>query len=245
MSTFGFSLMEAYRTIYSVLRQDQTLPAEFDNYPKALKNLRQYIFLKHRKATIPQFVRMVEQFFEVAKDRATPSKDDEPAQKNRGIWGSRRQWAFGDLVSRLLTHFEVANHLHPAFAIMLCPLGGIAGPGNSSLFTGDMHNSIIIHSIVHDAFGYVGNFHKVGPSYNYLAASFFPDTSPLSCQLAGLLQSRKELKQMGMLGDKGRRSRQRDMISRRKELTSQQMDEYPPGSLPTEKEIELDYESRM
>ena len=83
--------------------------------------------------------------------------------------GSRQQWACAEVISRLLSHLTRFKDLHPVFAILLYPLGGIAGYGNMCLETGDMHTAVSVHAIVHDAFGYVDWAHNVGPSYNYLA----------------------------------------------------------------------------
>ena len=35
------------------------------------------------------------------------------------------------------------------------PTGGIVGPGNDSLLESDTAQPIVIHAIVHDAFGYL------------------------------------------------------------------------------------------
>lgn len=223
-SVFGSSVMKAY----SALRNLQRLPINFSEYPEAVRDLRQCIFLQNRPATIPEFERMVQQYVGVVQTRAECLKDDkvkiakiakfELAKKNEGVWGSRRQWAFGALVSRLLTHFNVTDNLHPVFAAMLMPYGGIAGAGNRSLITGDMHNCIVLHGVVHDAFGYVGRFHKVGPCYNYLGSNhlpsfFFSDHNPWSCQIEGMIRARIEMKRLGMLGDKGRQVHRANSMS--------------------------------
>merc|ERR1711881_223718 len=165
---------------------------------------------------------------------------------NEGMWGSRRQWAYGEVVSRLLAHFGVTNpgnDLHPVFAIMLNPAGGIAGYSNLSLLNGDMHTSVIVHAVVHDAYGYAGLFHNVGPGYNYLAInSMFSNDNCLSCQLHGILKTRGEMKQLGLLGDGGRKVRKDQMLLHRRQLTQS---EYADGCLPAEEAIKSDYDSRI
>jgi len=215
-SLFGSSLRKAYSALQSLALP---LPKNFHQYPEAVKDLRKYIFLQNRQATTTEFVQIVQQYVDVVQTREKSVKDDKKkfaeiaefdlTEKNEGVWGSFRQWAFGELISSLLTHFKVTNNLHPAFAAMLVPCGGIAGPGNMSFFTGSMHKSITIHGIVHDAFGYVGRFHNVGPGYNYIGSNsllsrFLSNYNPLSCQIEGIIQARIELKREGMLGDKGR-----------------------------------------
>lgn len=237
--------------------------AEVEDYPAELEQLRQYVFVKCTKVTREQFKRMLLTYKSVLEHRAEywRQKHQEPsnleAQEtsvkirscNKGLWGSRRQWAFGEAVSRLLFHFgvtEPGNDLHPVFAILLFPVGGVAGPDNMSLVTGDMHDSVIVHAVVHDAFGYVDWAHNVGPSYNYLAIkSVFANDSCMSCQFAGVSESRRVLEHMGLLGDKGRSKRELEMVACRTALSSLDCEsDYPEGSLPTVEEIKADYASR-
>ena len=237
--------------------------AEVEDYPAELEQLRQYVFVKCTKVTREQFKRMLLTYKSVLEHRAEywRQKYQEPsnleAQEtsvkirscNKGLWGSRRQWAFGEAVSRLLFHFgvtEPGNDLHPVFAILLYPLGGIAGYGNMALVTGDMHTAVSVHAIVHDAFGYVDYAHNVGPSYNYLAVnSVVANDNCMSCQSAGIVQARRVLEHMGLLGDKGRSKREREMVACRKALSSLDRESaYPEGSLPTVEEIKADYASR-
>jgi len=255
---FNDALQEAYSALMSM-----DLQSEAQDYPAALEQLRHYVFVKGTKATCEQFERMLLTYTRLVERRAEHWRDkyQEPSEirlhesklklclSNKGFWGSRQQWACGELISRLLFHFGVTqsgNNLHPVFAILLYPLGGIAGPGNMSLVTGDMHNPLSVHAIVHDAFGYVDKAHNVGPSYNYLASnSVFANDDPLSCQFAGVSEARRVLRHMGLLGDKGRSKREREMVACRKALSSLDRESaYPEGSLPTVEEIKADYASR-
>ena len=82
------------------------------------------------------------------------------------------------------------------------------GPANKSLFVGDVHDSIVCHAIVHDAFGYLYTFHKLGPGYNYLNTFVVQkSSSPLCCQFQGWYASTLVLKRWRMLGNKGRERR--------------------------------------
>ena len=69
-------------------------------------------------------------------------------------------------------------------------ISGRTGPGDDSflhwlLF--DNSGKVAYHSAVHDAFGYLINYHKTGPGYKYLdAASMFKRDNPLSEQAAGI-----------------------------------------------------------
>lgn len=250
-TTFNDVMQEAYSALMSM-----DLQSKVQDYTAALEQLRHYVFVKDTKATREEFECMILTYKRVVELRAKHwrEKDQKPDLKllssNKGFWGSRQQWAYGEVISRLLFHFRVTqsgSDLHPVFAILLNPLGGIAGPSNMSLLTGDMHTSVSVHAIVHDAFGYVHWAHNVGPGYNYLAInSVFANHDPLSCQCHGILQARRVLKHMGLLGDMGRNKRELEMVvACRKALSSQDCEiDYPKGSVPSEKDIKADYASR-
>merc|ERR1719174_2195278 len=126
---------------------------------------------------------------------------------------------------------------------MLNPTGGIAGPANTSILTADMHSPVIVHAVVHDAFGYVKNFHDVGPGYNYLCMDscytrivslFKGSNSCYHCQAEGVACARREMAELGTLGNEGRIARREAMVARRRELARDERDrEYPKNCLPT------------
>ena len=100
-----------------------------------------------------------------------------------------------------LTSFK----LTPFLAVMVNPTGSIVGPGNTSLFNGDIQDALVCHAIVHDAFGYLHNLHKAGPGYNYLnVCDIIPSSSPLSCQVQGFAAADKIGKHSGMIDRNGR-----------------------------------------
>ena len=89
------------------------------------------------------------------------------------------------------------------------PTGGIVGPGNVSIFNGDMNDPLVCHAIVHDACGYLTTYHKTGPGYNYLnVCSIFSTSSPLCCQFEGWRASSKIMDRWHMRGKRGRNRRQ-------------------------------------
>ena len=93
--------------------------------------------------------------------------------------GSKGQLRYGKIVGDVLG-------LDPVFGSLLNPSGGLVGPGNASLNLGDQ--PISIHGSVHDAAGYLFNYHNTGPGYNYLGTpDGIDDTAdPLAGQINGV-----------------------------------------------------------
>ena len=74
--------------------------------------------------------------------------------------------------------------LDPVFGAMLNPTGGLVGPGNAAL---DLGNSpLSYHGVMHDAAGYLYNYHNLGPGYDYLGLEGREKSSPFSGQQAGI-----------------------------------------------------------
>lgn len=67
---------------------------------------------------------------------------------------------------------------------------GRTGPGDSVLLHSilfDHSGPIAYHSAVHDAFGYLKNYHNTGPGYNYLSTcSMFATENPAAGQISGI-----------------------------------------------------------
>ena len=89
-------------------------------------------------------------------------------------------------------------YIHPLYASIMHPTGGLIGPGDSR-FTrllerfgvGRNWPHVRRHGIAHDAFGYLYNIHKKGPGYAYvdpkIGILFDPKPhSPLADQIEGL-----------------------------------------------------------
>jgi hypothetical protein len=93
--------------------------------------------------------------------------------------GSNVQLRYGKIAGDVLG-------LDPVFGALLNPTGGLTGPGNLSFNLGD--TPLSIHGAVHDAAGYLFNYHNLGPGYNYLGTpDGINDTSdPLAGQINGV-----------------------------------------------------------
>ena len=74
--------------------------------------------------------------------------------------------------------------MDPAFGALLNPSGGLVGPGNTA-FDGD-DSAVGYHGAVHDAAGYLYNYHDQGPGYDYMGLEGRDTASPLSGQRAGI-----------------------------------------------------------
>ena len=95
--------------------------------------------------------------------------------------GSKSQLLYGKVVGD-------AFGVDPVFGAMLNPTGGMVGPGNMALHMDD-DDPTTYHGIVHDAAGYMFNYHDQGPGYDYLgkeAAKGHDTDNPLTGQEAGM-----------------------------------------------------------
>ena len=91
--------------------------------------------------------------------------------------GSATQLRYGQVVGDSLG-------IDPVFGAMLNPSGGLVGPGNAAIDLGE--SALGYHGVVHDAAGYLFNYHSVGPGYDYLGLEGRDTSSPLSGQQAGI-----------------------------------------------------------
>ncbi len=91
--------------------------------------------------------------------------------------GSNTQMRYGSVVGD-------AFGIDPVFGAMLNPTGGLVGPGNFAIAGDD--TPVGYHGIVHDAAGYLYNYHGIGPGYDYLGIDPMPTSSPLSGQVGGV-----------------------------------------------------------
>lgn len=115
------------------------------------------------------------------------------SESNWNLWGSVRQLKFGKVIVDTL-----GVDLDPVFGALLSPTGGIVGPGNLDVYNGDHQDCIVMHGITHDAGGYLLNYHRTGPGYNYINTPFtlFPTSSPFSTQYSGIKFWKKFIKRM-------------------------------------------------
>jgi hypothetical protein len=121
-----------------------------------------------------------EKFQEVAAQQAATNPDTPPSLSGGGhpsFMGSNTQMRYGSVVGD-------AFGIDPAFGAMLNPTGGLVGPGNWAIAGDD--TAVGYHGVVHDAAGYLHNYHNTGPGYDYLGSEGRDTSSPLSGQRDGI-----------------------------------------------------------
>lgn len=93
--------------------------------------------------------------------------------------GSREQLLFGDVISNEL-------ELHPIFAALLSPTGGMVGPGGVSFHV--KGGLLGYHGVAHDAGGYLCRRHQILPGYEYIVdrGDLPCEQSPLAGQVSGI-----------------------------------------------------------
>ena len=119
------------------------------------------------------------------RDSLNPEKPADLHKRWSGFMGSITQLRYGGIVGD-------AFGVDPVFGALLNPSGGRVGPENESLDLNDY--AVGYHGIVHDSAGYLYNYHKVGPGYDYLHQDQPRDTShPFTGQHTGIKWWREEL----------------------------------------------------
>jgi len=115
--------------------------------------------------------------------------DDVPNLKKSkwNFWGSIKQLQCGKCIIDCINE-KYSYNLHPIWGSLLNPTGGIVGAGNNELINRRWNSYISLHGCVHDACGYLLNYHNIGCGYNYLETywTLFPKSSPMSCQFYGM-----------------------------------------------------------
>lgn len=105
-------------------------------------------------------------------------------------WGTKQQLRCGEIIA------DTLGGLDPVYGVLLHPAGGrteLANPNNKQFrITGkekDEIEAILYHTATHDACGYLSEYHKIGPGYNYLGTmlTVFPTCIPQSGRLAALM----------------------------------------------------------
>lgn len=91
--------------------------------------------------------------------------------------GSATQLRYGQVVGDALG-------IDPVFGALLNPSGGLVGSGNTAIDLGG--SALGYHGVVHDAAGYLFNYHNLGPGYDYLGREERDTSSPLAGQQAGI-----------------------------------------------------------
>jgi WXG100 family type VII secretion target len=121
-----------------------------------------------------------ERFQEVQAQRDANNPEAPEALSGGGhpsFMGSNTQMRYGSVVGD-------AFGIDPVFGAMLNPTGGLVGPGNWAIAGND--TAVGYHGVVHDAAGYLHNYHQVGPGYDYLGTEGRDTSSPLSGQRDGI-----------------------------------------------------------
>ena len=122
------------------------------------------------------------QKFLQVRQQAIDSGQEPPEQLWSSIhgdfMGSTSQMRYGKIVGD-------AFGMDPVFGAILNPTGGMVGPGNKA-FDADS-SAVGYHGIVHDAAGYLYNYHNhAGPGYDYLGREGRNTASPYSGQREGI-----------------------------------------------------------
>ncbi len=119
-----------------------------------------------------------EKFLQVKAQRDATNPDTPPDLFGHPLFmGSTSQLRYGKVVGD-------AFGMDPVFGSLLNPSGGLVGPGNAAV-DGDS-SAVGYHGQVHDAAGYLYNYHNAGPGYDYLGREGRDTSSPLSGQREGI-----------------------------------------------------------
>lgn len=102
--------------------------------------------------------------------------------------GSTSQLRYGQVAGDALG-------MDAVFGALLNPTGGLVGPGNAAVDGND--SALGYPGAVHDAGGYLYNYHNQGPGYDYLGAEGRDTSSPLSGQRSGISYWRDHLPDRG------------------------------------------------
>ena len=122
------------------------------------------------------------------------SKIETLDKENWNNWGSYKQFLSGKIIVDELNKIHNTN-IHSIWGCLLNPTGGITGPGNRKLMVPQWNSGLSFHSCAHDAYGYLLNYHGIGPGFNYLNTylTFFPRWYHLSCQVFGIYWWKKNI----------------------------------------------------
>ena len=118
------------------------------------------------------------------RDGMNPNRPDDLNILHPQFMGSTSQLRYGKVVGD-------AFGVDPVFGAMLNPTGGLVGPDNWAV-DGDS-TALGYHGMVHDAAGYLYNYHHEGPGYDYLGREGRDTSSPLSGQREGIRYWRQTL----------------------------------------------------
>ena len=135
----------------------------------------------------------------IAKNPNAPYSE-ELHENHAKYWGTRQQLLAGKVICDWLCE-DHKPPMDPIFGVLLNPTAGRVGPGDSGWFHNLLYDNSgewAHHSAVHDGFGYLLNFHEIGPGYNYMYKSFFDKDNPLAGQISGIDFWKKYVKEVEM-----------------------------------------------
>jgi hypothetical protein len=167
---------------------------EIENFLEKLHNILELDNLDNFKKQYKKYLLLLsirKDIIEVSQNNKYWMKlvDIPDLKKNQwNYWGSIKQLQYGKVVVDVLNEYYKYN-LHPIWGCLLNPTGGIVGAGNNELINSKWNSYISLHGCVHDASGYLYQYHKIGKNgYNYLGTKWtlFFKSSPYCCQIAGL-----------------------------------------------------------
>ncbi|XP_065673450.1 uncharacterized protein LOC101236484 isoform X1 [Hydra vulgaris] len=192
------SLQENELTLSYFIQSADAFLRSFGNNTEITGHEEEFIYymqglLETRGLKNPQrFVTDVKKFLEIYIKRGCPSD----RLNHSDYWGSRQQLLAGKVISDFVG--EDYGPLDPVFGVLLCPVAGRVGPGDSGIvheLLFDDDGPMAYHSAVHDAFGYLISYHKIGPGYNYTCSgAILESSSCVSGQFSGLNYWRDVLK---------------------------------------------------
>jgi hypothetical protein len=132
-----------------------------------------------RNRPVDEMMAEYEKFKEVQAQRDASGEETPPSLGggHSSFMGSNTQMRYGSVVGD-------AFGIDPVFGAMLNPTGGLVGPGNWAIAGDD--TAVGYHGVVHDAAGYLHNYHSAGPGYDYLGSEGRDTSSPLSGQRDGI-----------------------------------------------------------
>ncbi|HEY1012922.1 MAG TPA: hypothetical protein VGE07_09495 [Herpetosiphonaceae bacterium] len=129
------------------------------------------------QAQYEKFLQLREESNRIGAENGNAPAEAIDQGKHPDFMGSRGNLRYGQVVGD-------AFGIDPVFGAMLNPSGGLVGPGNNALDLGD--RGVAYHGAVHDAAGYLYNYHNQGPGYDYLGREGRSTGNPLTGQAAGI-----------------------------------------------------------
>lgn len=138
---------------------------------------------KSRGLSVEQVTANYEKFKQLQQQQAEIArKNGKPLPENVNFLhpkflGSTSSLRYGKVVGDALG-------IDPVFASMLNPTGGLVGNGNYAVDAGE--SPVGYHGIMHDAAGYLKNYHNEGPGYDYLKRENRDPRDPLTGQESGI-----------------------------------------------------------